>query len=28
MLALMRSLGFRIDRDKQDPGVQLVEKVL
>ena len=28
MLALMRSLGFRIERDKQDPGVQLVEKVL
>jgi acetyltransferase len=28
MLALMRSLGFRIERDKQDPGVQLVEKIL
>ncbi|MBK8637001.1 MAG: bifunctional acetate--CoA ligase family protein/GNAT family N-acetyltransferase [Chromatiaceae bacterium] len=28
MLALMRSLGFRIERDRQDPGVQLVEKVL
>jgi len=28
MLALMRSLGFHIERDKQDPGVQLVEKVL
>jgi acetyltransferase len=28
MLALMESLGFRIERDKEDPGVRLVTKVL
>ena len=28
MLALMESLGFRIERDRQDPGVKLVVKVL
>jgi acetyltransferase len=28
MLALMEALGFRIERDKQDPGIRLVTKVL
>lgn len=28
MLALMESLGFRIERDKEDPGIRLVTKVL
>ncbi len=28
MLALMKSLGFRIERDKQDPGIKIVTKVL
>jgi acetyltransferase len=28
MLALMQSLGFRIERDRQDPGIKLVEKTL
>jgi acetyltransferase len=28
MLALMESLGFRIERDRQDPGIKLVTKVL
>jgi acetyltransferase len=28
MLALMQSLGFRVERDKQDPGIKLVTKVL
>ena len=28
MLALMQALGFRIERDRQDPGIKLVEKVL
>jgi acetyltransferase len=28
MLGLMESLGFRIERDKEDPGVRLVTKVL
>jgi len=28
MLALMQSLGFRIARDRQDPGIKLVTKVL
>ncbi len=28
MLALMKSLGFRIDADLEDPAVKLVTKVL
>jgi acetyltransferase len=28
MLALMDSLGFRVERDRQDPGIRLVIKVL
>ena len=28
MLALMQSLGFRLQRDRQDPGIKLVTKVL
>jgi acetyltransferase len=28
MLALMQSLGFRMERDRQDPGIRLVTKVL
>jgi acetyltransferase len=28
MLALMKSLGFRIDSDPEDPAVKLVTKVL
>ncbi len=28
MLALMQSLGFRLERDRQDPGIKLVTKVL
>jgi acetyltransferase len=28
MLALVRSLGFRVEQDRQDPGIKLVEKVL
>ena len=28
MLTLMQSLGFRIERDKADPGIKLVTKVL
>ena len=28
MLALMQSLGFRVERDRQDPGIKLVTKVL
>jgi acetyltransferase len=28
MLALMQSLGFRIERDRQDPGIKLVAKAL
>jgi acetyltransferase len=28
MLGLMESLGFRVERDKEDPGVRLVTKVL
>lgn len=28
MLALMRSLGFRMERDRQDPGIKLVAKYL
>jgi acetyltransferase len=28
MLALMKSLGFRIERDKSDPAIQLATKVL
>ena len=28
MLALMHSLGFRIEADRQDPGIRLVEKLL
>ncbi|MEY6431845.1 bifunctional acetate--CoA ligase family protein/GNAT family N-acetyltransferase [Thioalkalicoccus limnaeus] len=28
MLALMKSLGFRIERDKLDPGIKIVTKVL
>jgi acetyltransferase len=28
MLALVQSLGFRVERDRQDPGIKLVEKVL
>jgi acetyltransferase len=28
MLALVQSLGFRVERDRQDPGIKLVQKVL
>ena len=28
MLALVKSLGFRIERDRRDPGVKRVIKVL
>jgi acetyltransferase len=28
MLALMQSLGFRIERNRQDPGIKLVAKIL
>ncbi|MGA7980015.1 MAG: bifunctional acetate--CoA ligase family protein/GNAT family N-acetyltransferase [Chromatiaceae bacterium] len=28
MLALVQSLGFRVERDRQDPGIKLVSKLL
>jgi acetyltransferase len=28
MLALVKSLGFRIETDRNDPGLKLVTKVL
>ena len=28
MLALMKSLGFRVERDKLDPGIKLAHRVL
>ena len=28
MLALVKSLGFRIESDPQDPGIKLVSKLL
>jgi acetyltransferase len=28
MLALVQSLGFRVERDRQDPGIKIARKVL